>query len=129
MITPHQGRSQPTWRYSMKYCIRPDGHQLARPRASSGGSPTHWTTESDDSGSGVGFSGKKSRTISSLAAADDDDKTPESTLVGRAARNPEFLIYREILKKYFDVKMINLATNQNMIGNKLLLFITLTSSL
>ena len=66
MITPHQGMSYPTCMYSLKYCNLPVGHQLARPRVSSGGSPTHCMTESVDSGSGVGFSGKKSRTISSV---------------------------------------------------------------
>jgi len=64
-ITPHHGISYPTCKYSNRYCTRPEGHQLARPRASSGGSPIHWMAESEVSGSGIGFSGKKSRMSSS----------------------------------------------------------------
>ena len=63
-ITAHHGMSKPTCRYSIRYCIRPDGHHVASPRASNGGSPTHCVRISEASGSGTGFSGKKSRTIS-----------------------------------------------------------------
>ena len=66
IIVPHQGRSSPTCIHSIKYCIRPEGHQLARPRLCSDGSGS--TPAMTSASRGTGLSGIASKTSSDLAS-------------------------------------------------------------
>ena len=85
-IVAHQGAPKSMCICSIHHWALPGGHKELSPKESKGNSPIIWIESGIDGSNGVGFSGKKSNTISlALDSSTAAEEVSEVGVVGNAS--------------------------------------------